>query len=68
MLKNEIEKKLGKPISYNELIKMLLESNKEKLLRNDLGKFKKFKGILSQDIIQVFRNERKIDKIREDNE
>ncbi len=68
LLKNQIEKKLGRSISYNELISMLLENNKASLLRRNLKEFQKLRGIISRDSIKTFQKERKIDSKAEEYE
>lgn len=68
LLKNQIEKKLGRSISYNELINMLLENNKASLLRRNLKEFQKLRGIISRDSIKTFQKERKIDSKAEEYE
>ncbi|MFX1295419.1 MAG: hypothetical protein ACFFD2_11295 [Promethearchaeota archaeon] len=61
LLKNQIEKKLGKAINYNDLLRIFLENNKNAILKKNLKDFRKFKGILPQNTIKIFKNERKID-------
>ena len=68
LLKNQIEKRLGRSISYNELIRILLENNKASLLRRNLKEFQKFRGIISRDSIKTFQKERKIDSKAEEYE
>lgn len=60
-LKNKIEKKLGKSINYNELIRILLQNNKVFQMSNNLKEFRKFKGILSKKVLDTFQVERKFD-------
>jgi hypothetical protein len=60
-LKNKIEKKLGKSINYNELIRILLQNNKVFPISNNLKEFRKFKGILSKKVLDTFQVERKLD-------
>ena len=60
-LKNKIEKKLGKSINYNELIRILLQNNKVFPMSNNLKEFRKFRGILSKKVLDNFQLERKFD-------
>ena len=67
-LKNRIEKRLGRSISYNDLIKLLLKNNKNAIMRQNLKEFQKFKGILSKKTQKILRDERKIDLRKEEHE
>ncbi|MHA1894090.1 MAG: DUF3924 family protein [Candidatus Helarchaeota archaeon] len=67
-LKNRIEKRLGRSISYNDLIKLLLKNNKNAIIKQNLREFQKFKGILSKKTQKILRNERKIDLRKEEYE
>lgn len=66
-MKLDLERQKGQPISYNDLIKDLLEKHlSEKKKSQALEKFKELKGILPKGTLKEFLLEREIDRKSEE--
>ncbi|MGQ4874786.1 MAG: hypothetical protein ACP6IY_12020 [Promethearchaeia archaeon] len=66
-IKLELERKKGRPVSYNELINFLIENqmifNIKKVNMKD---FRKFEGILPASAVELYYKEKKKDLEREE--
>jgi len=69
LLKNELERDLARSLTYNELIRILLDRNKKRQENpKKWQEFRKLKGSLSKDSIEILNSERAIDKNVENSE
>ena len=66
-MKLDLERQKGQSISYNDLIKFLLEKHlSENKKSQALEKFKELKGILPKGTLKEFLSEREIDRRSEE--
>jgi len=64
LIKNELERKMSKSLSYNELLQIILETYRIANKRSkSWNNFKNLQGIIPKDSIEILKKERKIDNL-----
>ena len=65
-LKNRLELEEGRPISYTELVQILIQNMEREHSCSQLSEFKQFQGILRKKTKETFDQEREIDVAAEE--